>query len=339
MAAVKRAAAMMAIGAALAVAPAPAAAWIEPPPYEIPGHGIATCLRDAGDGRIAVLGPLGRTTTPTDVLEIRGDGLARAGRVTLGWLDACAAAVGAGPTVMLAGPVRQRPPAREPVAVHVAATDQVTARVGAATPAAVTSLDVAVAPSGAAVVAWTEQRPDRLGDRPARVLASVRPAGTWRFARPTVLGRARAMREEPLVSAGIDDDGRATVAWRREGGRDLGVPTVDVVTSDVRGRFARPQRLARDGGATGAPALDVAADGRALLAFAGPGAVRAFERRPGGARFEPIRLDGAEAWWADEIAVDVADDGGAVIAWRGGRGSVGAALRAPGTGAFATEQV
>jgi hypothetical protein len=75
------------IAAALA---APAHAWQELPFRALPAHDVATCLDATGaDGGVAALGPLGRATTPVDLLSAGPGGLSVRERVRFPIVFAC----------------------------------------------------------------------------------------------------------------------------------------------------------------------------------------------------------------------------------------------------------
>jgi hypothetical protein len=101
---------------------------------------------------------------------------------------------------------------------------------------------------------------------------------------------------------------------------------LEVASATPAGRFGPAQRVARSLGSR--VALAVLPDGRALLAADVPGEVQAFERLPGRTAFARVRLhaDGT----AQDLAVALAPDGGAVIAYRNDERSVLASLRPPG---------
>jgi len=322
MARMRRLALLAAVLAAALAPSAAGAAWTETATYDVPGEGIADCLRVAGTDRLALLGSLGRISTPIDLLELQGDHLAPLASSPLGWLPDCpeiATADGAPP---LAAGIVLLPHGRGHfgTALQVATLGEApqTLRSAGGTPS------VATAPGGAAIVAWIKPGPGLFAK--ARVMAAIRPSAGTPFGTPTAVdGRPADPRN---VVVGIDAAGRAVVAWPTESPRNF-LQVVHVAAADASGRFEPPRTLTRTRG--GSLALAVAPDGRALLVTEGLDGLRAYERLPGQADFTRVPLPSVP--YAQELAVALNPDGGAVIAYRTDPWSTAALVRSAG-GAF-----
>jgi hypothetical protein len=301
-----------------AVLARPAGAWVETAAYDAPGGAPADCLRAAGPGRLSLLAPVTRASTPLDLLALSADGgsLAPVAHTDLGWLTECPAlATAPGAEPLLVGPVRGS--GLRFAAAGARPADVPGEAVG------VSRVAAAAAPGGAAVVAWAEW-PHRLA--PIRLHVAVRPPGGAGFGPPQLLDDDAAD-AEPAV--GIDAAGRATVAWLHASPRPAALAVARLASAPAGGRFGPPQTLGRTWGEH--VAVAVAPNGRALVAAEAMPHMRAYERLPGATRFAPIHLTGGGD--AEELAVALADDGGAVIAYRNDATSVFALTRAPG-GAF-----
>jgi hypothetical protein len=112
------------------------------------------------------------------------------------------------------------------------------------------SVASAVAPSGAAVVAWGTQDPGEEADEPWNVRAAVLRAGARRFSKAQLLDHGRVGRPVGPVTAAMGPDGRATVAWAGIGAGKLPHP-VRVATAGLTGFFGAAVRLAASGVALG----------------------------------------------------------------------------------------
>jgi len=310
---------------ALAVA-TPAAAWVELPPHPIPHDGVAGCLRAAGPGRLALLGRLGRATSAEDLLAVGSGGIVPGPSTTLGWLFECAeVGVAPGVTPLLVAPV-VREPRSLATAMRVASAGGPPATLSPAGPLAV-SPRVAVAPNGAAIVAWDEFDVQSLG---GRVVAAFRPATDAPFGPATTLGYATGSGGDVVV--GIDAAGHATVAWLGAGSaRDAAL--LQVTSTTAAGGFTTSVPLASTAGDQLAIAVTPA--DRTLIANYGDGSIATYERAPGASSFAPVPVLASQS--ADEVAPAVADDGSAMIAYRSGTDAAYALVRRPG-GAFGREQ-
>jgi hypothetical protein len=331
----------------LAVVPAEASPFRERPFEPRPARGTATCLRSTGTpGGLARFGTLGRTTSTTDLLVAGPNGTTRTAQVGLGRLAGCAA-VATAPTgaAIAAGSVvsdvedfntEVRAAVRDPGGAFgppltLGASDFSDASVVAA-----------VSPAGHAIVAWEQRRGGGDSDSaPFRIVAARRaPGGGFGPVQALTPYRRGDQLGGVQIAAAIDAAGVATVAWVRPnvaGGRPTGDEfAVDTATAAPGAAFAR-QRIAARALDASAIGLAVAPDGWALLAHGG--ALRAYERRPGAARF--TRALGPFQTSAAAPAVAIRDGGGAVVAWRTGfdAQSGGAAVTTrPGAGPFAAVQ-
>ena len=315
--------ALLAAVIAAAFAPSAAgAAWTETATYDVPGGGIADCLRAAGTEQLALLGSLERISTPTDLLGLQGDRLAPLATSTLGWLSDCpeiATADGA-PPLAVGIVLLPRGRGRFGTALRVATLGEApqTLRPPGGTPS------VATAPGGAAIVAWVQRRP---GQDKARVTAAIRRSAGAPFGTPTAVDGRPA--DHGGVVAGIDAAGRAVVAWRTASPRNFLQQTVHVATADASGRFGPPRALTRTRGSS--LTLAVAPDGRTLLAAQGLDGLHAYERLPGQTDFTRVPLPSVP--YVQDLAVALNADGGAVIAYRTDLWSTAALVRSAG-GAF-----
>ena len=315
--------ALLAAVVAAALAPSSAgAAWTETATYDVPGGGIADCLRAAGTDRLALLGSLERISTPIDLLELQGDRLAPLATSTLGWLDDCPEIGTADGAPSLAAGTVLLPRGRGDfgTALRVATLGEApqTLRPAGGTPS------VATAPGGAAIVAWIQRRP---GQDKARVMAAIRRSAGAPFGTPTAVDGRPA--DQRAAVAGVDAAGRAVVAWRTASPRNFLHEVLHVAAADESGRFGPPRALTRTRGWS--LALAVAPDGRALLVAEGLDGLRAYERLPGQADFTRIPLPSVP--YVEDLAVALNADGGAVIAYRTDPWSTAALVRSTG-GAF-----
>jgi hypothetical protein len=312
---------------ALALA-APAAAWIELPPYAIPHDGVADCLRAAGPGQLTLLGHLGRTTSATDLLAVGAHGVTRASSTTLGWLEDCPE-IGTAPgtNTLLVGPVALAPHSSD---VALRAGSFGASPYTIAPGASIDAQSVAVASNGAAVAAW-EVSAGRGGSFAYHVFAALRPAANAPFGPAIPLGSGSPSGPGPL--AGIDAAGHATVVWLQ--GEVFGGPSLlRIATAGHDRALGAPRSLASAIGDQ--IALVVAPGGGTLIANYGSDSVAAYERTAGSSVFVPVPVPASNS--PDDLALALADDGSAAIAYRAGDRSAFALLRRPG-GEFGREQV
>jgi hypothetical protein len=315
---------LLAAVVAVALAPSAAgAAWTETATYDVPGGGIADCLRAADTDRLALLGSLERVSTPIDLLELQGDRLARLATSTLGWLPDCPEIATADAAPPLAAGIVLLPRGRGhfATALRVATLGEApqTLRPAGGTPS------VATAPGGAAIVAWIKRGPGLFAK--ARVMVAIRRSASAPFGTPTAVDGRPA--DQRAAVAGIDAAGRAVVAWRTGSPRNFLQEVVHVAVADASGRFGPPRTLMRTGGWS--LALAVAPDGRALLVAEGLDGLLAYERLPGQADFTRVPLPSVP--YVADLAVALNADGGAVIAYRTDPWSTAALVR-PAGGAF-----
>lgn len=190
-------------------AAAPAAGWVQLPPRPVAGGGVADCLRAGGPGQLALLGRQGNGASAVDLLTVGAQAVVPGDATVLGQLAACPEVGGAsGVRPVLVAPVVHGP-SSAPLSVRVGDAGSPPVAVG-------TEADidpppsVAVSPSGAAVIAWSQMVP---GPEPiaARVYAAVRPAAGMPFGPAVTLGAGSPFASQPSV--GIDAAGHATVVW------------------------------------------------------------------------------------------------------------------------------
>jgi len=320
-----------------AFAAAPAAAWIELPAHPVAGDGVADCLRAAGPGQLALLGGDGRSSSPVDLLTVGPQAIAPGTDAALGRLAACPELAGApGATPLLTAAVAHGVHS-ELTSVRVADAGSPAVTIGTST-GFDSAPSVAVSPSGAAVIAWTQSE---LRPFPGvtHVLAATRPAAGAPFGPVVTLGTGSPFGMQP--SAAIDASGHATVVWVSHSSLG-GAATIDIADAAAGGRLVTRQLASAAGDQV---ALAVSPAGRTLVVDSGSDSILAYERTAGASTFAPVPAPSSSS--PDELAVALADDGGAVIAYRvdsslGGVGSAVSAfalLRRPGDAAFGREQV
>jgi len=159
------------------------------------------------------------------------------------------------------------------------------------------------------------------------VIVAIRPSAGAPFGTPKAVDGRPA--DQRAAVAGIDAAGRAVVAWRTASPRNSLHEVIHVAAADASGRFGPPRTLTRRWGWS--LALAVAPDGRALLAARGPNGLHAYERLPGHADFTRVPLPSVP--YAQELAVALNPDGGAVIVYRTDPWSTAALVRSA-AGAF-----
>jgi hypothetical protein len=170
------------------------------------------------------------------------------------------------------------------------------------------SADLAIDPSGAAVVVWTDG---------AGMHAAARPAGKRRFGRAQVIGETP---DDPQVTAGSES---ATAAWAAD---RQGKWTVSASSAGGSDGFGHATALAIPG--LGKARAVIGVDGRSAVTAVWPavdGRVVAATCRASGrcGRPQPLSAAGEKA---SEPRVAVAPGGTAVVAWRTPAG-ISAALR------------
>lgn len=317
----RRAGGLALAGALAALLPtAPAHGWVEQAGYDVPGGGVAACLRAGAPDELALLGRLGRTTAATDLLRIPAApdrAPVRKASTTLGWPSGCAELASApGTPTLLAGPVFVRAPRRWLAGLRVARPGERPVRIPRPAGTSVSGVAVAAAPGGAAALAWLESYRGRDGTwrEFPRVMVALRKPSATAFGRPRLVARnASGWNVAPVV--GVDARGRATVAWIGSGGpadRDGNTPAdvIRLASSRADGRFSTPRTL--DDTWSRALALAVAPNGRTLLATGAGDGQTAWERTPGRRRFARMPLDGGTP---EDLAVTVRDDGAAAIVY------------------------
>jgi len=192
---------------------------------------------------------------------------------------------------------------------------------------------VAVADSGAAVVAWLEP-----GAGNGFSIKAIRRAPGGAFGAAETLGSARSSTEYVVggsVRAAIAADGEAFVLWTQPpADRVTRRMPVNVAIAKADGAFAAAQRLGVTQAAS-APALAAGPDGRALAVFSAGNAVMAAERAPGGAFGVPITLAaGLKEPFVVLPAVTIGSGGAAVVGWYGLLSQGVSAVARAGAGPF-----
>lgn len=174
---------------------------------------------------------------------------------------------------------------------------------------------VAVADSGAAVVAWIE-----LGAANRFTVKAMRRAPGGAFGAAETLGSARSLSEYSLdgsVKAAIAADAEALVLWTQPpADRETRQMPVNVSIAPPGGAFGGAQRVGLTQ-ATSAPALAAAVDGRALAVFSTGREVQVAERPPGGAFGAPIPLAPVREPLVVLPAAAIGANGAAVVGWYG----------------------
>jgi hypothetical protein len=308
-----RVALLVAAAALLAPATVSAAPFGELPPTAVPGS--ATCLRATGaPGELMRSSPTGAR-----FLNVTPTGLADAGGVVTG------VATGECPQVAA------RPGGAGIVAQAGAGLWVATREPGGAwgAPAKLapeaSRAAVAVADSGAAVVAWLEPA----GKTRFSVKAMRRAAGGG-FSPATTLGAGRSSDEyspQGSVRVAIAADGEAIVVWTQPppDKETLRVPVLAAI-APAGGGFGAAQRIG-EALATSVPALDAEPGGRALVAFWTGEEVRVAERAPAGAFTAAATVARVRDPYVTNLAVAIGPSGAAVVGWY--------ALLAQGVGAVA----
>ena len=343
----------MGLVAAIAAAPAASADTVAP----VARDGVATCLRDAGGGRLTLQGPVTKTSTPTDLLTASPDQIERAAGTDLGNLVECPEVASAGGVTVIAGLAKSRNGFVLRAAVRTGtgafAAPQTLARSPSYPDAPVV---VAVGRRGEAVVAWQESR--------GRDLLPENTSVRFRVARLAAGPGARFGAPEEVVpwtrqpefehgtngvAAGVDADGRLTVATavgvRSRGA--IGDLSALSVSTAAPGEPLRRTTLVPAAQDVGRISLAVGPDGRALLATTYQEQVHLFERSADGEFSEAKPLGGDEET-ADEAAIALDPGGAAVVAWRSttygdrdrrSRTAIQVARRAPGGSFEAPAQI
>jgi hypothetical protein len=305
----------------------PGPEWRETATHEIPGDGVAACLRAAGTGQLTLFGGETRTTTTAALLlHDPAAGLVPGPATTFGPLYDCPTAA-PGPDdapPLLAAPSVVRKGRRWTVMQQVAAAGSPPQTISKRSDGNTGSL--ATAPGGAAALAWLETPREEV----TRLLVAIRPPGADRFGRPREV--ATGMDGSMTPQVGVDRRGRAHVAWIAEAVSDDPEALLHVASSRRDGSFGRPQLLGRSWADLDSVALAVAPNGRALLVGPLQGSSGAWELTPRAAAFARIPLGDVAAY---EPAVALADDGSAVLAYR--NSGVAVLRRAPG-GRFGADE-
>jgi hypothetical protein len=193
---------------------------------------------------------------------------------------------------------------------------------------------VAVADSGAAVVAWLE----RNGDQRFTVKVARRAAG-GAFSPTATLGTGRSSSEyaqQGSVQAAIAADGEAIVTWTQPPPDEetLRMPVLAAI-APAAGAFGTPQRIGETL-VTSAPVLAQEPGGRALAAFWNGTELRVAERAPGAAFAAAATVARVNDAYVTMPAVALAPGGAAVVGWYSLLGQQIGAVARPAAGAFGT---
>lgn len=336
-----------ALGGAV-VAPTASAAdgWRELPPIETP-VGVATCLRDAGPGRVTLLGGFAKRHADISLLTIGDGGIAPTATSRFPGLVLCpdvAGSAGARQPLLAGLGASARGERVWRIRRLLADAGGRPQRLGGGSFTDFGPMAVATAGDGAAVVAWSEQRAGRTRparnerQQPLRLLAQTRPSANASFGRAQRLGRGV---EESV--AGIDGAGRAHVAWVQD-------DWLHVSSAQPARPFRETLRRPLIGPGF-PPRLAVAENGRALVVAGDGSAAAVWELTPGARRWRRVRLPHVHG---EQFAVALQPGGDAVVAGyeqsydaeinlidtdgtRAGDGGVQVARRS-GTGAFSATQ-
>ena len=164
------------------------------------------------------------------------------------------------------------------------------------------SVDVAVNPAGAAVIAW--------GIGSERIMAAYRLPGETRFGPAAKVPRAAADGTAPL--AAIEDDGTAIVATSSENRQRLNATGISFSERPPVGTFGPETRVSSSGSLHAL--LPEPRSGSAFIGHSGMagGVVTAITRSASGALGAPVGLSGLDACFADAASNPV---GQLVVAW------------------------
>jgi len=189
---------------------------------------------------------------------------------------------------------------------------------------------VAVADSGAAVVAWVEPGTS------VSVKASRRPAGGT-FGPAVTLATVKSADEfsaAPAIRTAIAADGEQLVLWTQPPADPAtGRMPVHVAIAPAGGTFGAAQRVGETR-VRSVPALAAAPDGRALAVFWNGKEVQAAERAPGGAFAPAAKLASATDPFVVMPTVAIGSGGAAVAGWYGLFSQGVSAVARAGAGAF-----
>ncbi len=287
--------------ALLAPASASAAPFAALPFVTIAGG--TSCVRAAGaPGELVAWTPEGAS-----FLRATASGLTREPAASLGRPESCpAAATRPNGTGVAAAPVSgaMAVALREPGGAW-----GTPAKLIVPSTTAVTDLATAVSDRGDALVVWTEMNFQSRRIR-TRVRVARRAAG-GAFGAVQTLTSSDNPGFSASIDAGVAADGTAIVLWSHTAGEETSYHAIaDVAIAAPGAPFGAAQRLTASLG--DGLALAVAADGRALAAFAEGTRVRIAERLPGGP-FGPAQTLGSGD--GSRIAVALGSGDQAFVAW------------------------
>jgi hypothetical protein len=296
--------------------PGTAASWRELPTQGIGHAGVATCLRAAGDGQLAVTGAVRRDATPMTLLNAEPSGFSGARSISLGVLETCPdVATNSRGDSVLAGFARN--PNAEPPSggtIRAAAfgpgtTLDSTVDLGHAGPYVI-DVAVAVDEQGQAIVAWLETA---ARDRDVLRAAVRNRDGSWGSAFDVVKPLHLGFAIESLTAA-PDQSGGFVVAWT-EAIQTIGrrAPRSEIKMATIRGNAATSVvGIAR--GVVSRVEARATPDGRILLVHDADGNLHLQERAPGAAGFAPLRTLGEPGRRVYQPAVSLRADGAALLA-------------------------
>ena len=193
----------------------------------------------------------------------------------------------------------------------------------------VEDVEPAVSDRGDVVVAWREVRTGPLSDRTERLVVARRtPGGSLGAANVVVSGSRELYWFQPAVAA----TGEALLAYTTDGlDRAPYAAGVHVAIAPPDATFA-PAVHVTDANWFSYPSLDVAADGRALLAVNGGTSVRVADRAPGGQFGATVAISPRAPGVFLSPTAQLGAGGAAVVAWTrpGVGGGLDVATRPPG---------
>ena len=307
---------------ALALPTTASAAALEELPFE-QRNTAAGCLQATGaPGGLATLGTYSGTDSTTELRTVGGG----TESVSVGRLIDCATVAEApGGAAIVAGVAVSRGDREYKAELRArlrgpggAFGDVVALHDGFSTPV------TAIAPSGAALVAWATYD-ESGGEGAPRSLMVARRAPGGAFGAPeTVATWPIGNDNELLLRAAIDAAGNATLLVVRELETESARRRLEIATAAPGAPFAL-QRLATTPWFDSPPTLAVAPDGWALVTHRNRRDRRlpkVYERAPGAASFTPVALPAGlpvEDWWSfSDPTVAIRSGGGAIVAWRTG---------------------
>jgi hypothetical protein len=173
------------------------------------------------------------------------------------------------------------------------------------------TLIAAASARGDAAVAWVDSAHVFSGPYRLR-LARRGPGGA--FGQPVTVFRTTGDDPAPSVAIALAAGGELVAAWTRRDPATKGI-VVEAALAPPGGALGAPQRIGQARGGT-PPALAVAPDGSALLAYAAGTELRVAERAPGGAFGAPVKVATADDVVAVTPAAALGPGGEAAVGWQ-----------------------